>query len=68
MKTVRRAVVAREEQQSERDLRDQHRLRKREQVGDDRPRLTTTCVRDPAERGGAPRDGENEECDGAVRR
>jgi hypothetical protein len=61
-------MVAGEEQQPESDLRDQHGLREREQMGDDRPRLATPSVREQGERRRAPRYPEDDERDCAMRR
>ena len=65
---VRGAAVIGEQQQAEADLRDEERLREREQVRDEAPRLAPAVVREAGERGGAEGRGEDEECDGVMGR
>jgi hypothetical protein len=63
---VRRPVVLREQEQPEPDLRDEQRLREREQVRDDPPGLGAPVVRPRAGGGCAEGDREDKECDGVV--
>ncbi len=57
-----------EQQEAEAHLRDDQRLREREQVRDEAARLAPAVIRDPGEHGGAERREEDEECDCAMGR
>jgi len=57
-----------EEEQPEPDLRDEERLRERDQVRDEAARLAAAAVRKARERRGAEGRSEDEECHGVVGR
>ena len=68
MEAVRRAVMVGEQQQSEPDLRDEERLRQREEMGDDPARLPPPVVGGQRGDPRSERRHEHEECDRVVRR
>jgi hypothetical protein len=65
---VRGAAVIGEQEQPEPDLRDEERLRERDQVRDEAPGFTPAVIREPGEDGSAEGRGEDEECNDVVGR
>ncbi len=68
MEAIGRPPMVTEEEEAEPDLRNENRLRQREQLRDDAPGSTSSPVCDECRGGGGEAHGDHEECDDVMRR